>query len=209
MWAVWCTWWSHTQRGLWQWLGCLLLFFNPAGFAWQKIVEDWADWNRWMRNQGGIGVQPEKSWESWWNAENAHLRHSVLSSRILEVLLSLRFFIYQYGLVYHLNISQDNKNFLVYLLSWVVIIAIIGLVKLVNCASRRLSTKHQLIFRVIKLLIFLMVVTSLILLYCLCQLSIMDLIICCLAFIPTGWGLLLVSIKWQLTVDVKTISFLL
>ncbi|CAO2037869.1 unnamed protein product [Urochloa humidicola] len=166
--------------------------FNPVGFAWQKIVEDWADWNRWMRNQGGIGVQPEKSWESWWNAENAHLRHSVLSSRILEVLLSLRFFIYQYGLVYHLNISQDNKNFLVYLLSWVVIIAIIGLVKLVNCASRRLSTKHQLIFRVIKLLIFLAVVTSLILLYCLCQLSIMDLIICCLAFIPTGWGLLLI-----------------
>ncbi|CAN6243730.1 unnamed protein product [Urochloa humidicola] len=166
--------------------------FNPAGFAWQKIVEDWADWNRWIRNQGGIGVQPEKSWESWWNAENAHLRHSVLSSRILEVLLSLRFFIYQYGLVYHLNISQDNKNFLVYLLSWVVIIAVIGLVKLVNCASRRLSTKHQLIFRVIKLLIFLAVVTSLILLYCLCQLSVMDLIICCLAFIPTGWGLLLI-----------------
>uniref|UniRef100_A0A0E0CII4 1,3-beta-glucan synthase n=1 Tax=Oryza meridionalis TaxID=40149 RepID=A0A0E0CII4_9ORYZ len=93
------------------------------------IVEDWADWTIWMRNQGGIGVQPEKSWESWWNAENAHLRHSVLSSRILEVLLSLRFFIYQYGLVYHLKISQDNKNFLVYLLSWVVIIAIVGLVK--------------------------------------------------------------------------------
>ncbi|KAJ1278745.1 hypothetical protein BS78_04G102300 [Paspalum vaginatum] len=166
--------------------------FNPAGFAWQKIVDDWADWNQWMKNQGGIGVQPEKSWESWWNAENSHLRHSVLSSRILEVLLSLRFFIYQYGLVYHLNISQESKNFFVYLLSWAVIIAIIGFVKLVNCASRRLSTKHQLIFRFIKLLIFLAMVTSLILLYCLCQLSIMDLIICCLAFIPTGWGLLLI-----------------
>ncbi|KAF2943992.1 hypothetical protein DAI22_02g106600 [Oryza sativa Japonica Group] len=166
--------------------------FNPAGFAWRKIVEDWADWTIWMRNQGGIGVQPEKSWESWWNAENAHLRHSVLSSRILEVLLSLRFFMYQYGLVYHLKISQDNKNFLVYLLSWVVIIAIVGLVKLVNCASRRLSSKHQLVFRLIKLLIFLSVMTSLILLSCLCQLSIMDLIICCLAFIPTGWGLLLI-----------------
>ncbi|KAK3152612.1 hypothetical protein QOZ80_2BG0161290 [Eleusine coracana subsp. coracana] len=166
--------------------------FNPAGFAWHKIVDDWSGWNRWMRNQGGIGVQPEKSWESWWNAENAHLRHAVLSSRVLEVLLSLRFFIYQYGLVYHLNISQDNKNFLVYLLSWVVIIAIIGLVKLVNCASRRLSSKHQLVFRLIKLLIFLAVVTSLILLSCLCQLSIMDLIICCLAFIPTGWGILLI-----------------
>uniref|UniRef100_A0A0E0JXY1 1,3-beta-glucan synthase n=1 Tax=Oryza punctata TaxID=4537 RepID=A0A0E0JXY1_ORYPU len=107
--------------------------YRPTGpgFAWRKIVEDWADWTIWMRNQGGIGVQPEKSWESWWNAENAHLRHSVLSSRILEVLLSLRFFMYQYGLVYHLKISQDNKNFLVYLLSWVVIIAIVGLVKVI------------------------------------------------------------------------------
>ncbi|XP_010234098.1 putative callose synthase 8 isoform X4 [Brachypodium distachyon] len=173
------------------WLSAPFLF-NPAGFAWHKIVDDWADWNRWMMNQGGIGVQPEKSWESWWNAENAHLRHSVLSSRILEVLLCLRFFIYQYGLVYHLKISHDNKNFLVYLLSWVVIIAIVGLVKLVNWASRGLSSKHQLIFRLIKLLIFLAVVISFILLSCLCKLSIMDLIICCLAFIPTGWGLLLI-----------------
>jgi callose synthase len=95
-----------------------------------------------MRNQGGIGVQPEKSWESWWNAENAHLRHSVLSSRILEVLLSLRFFIYQYGLVYHLNISQDNKNFLVYLLSWVVIIAIIGLVKVPASSAKNSLSFH-------------------------------------------------------------------
>uniref|UniRef100_A0A453NJ93 Glycosyl transferase 48 domain-containing protein n=1 Tax=Aegilops tauschii subsp. strangulata TaxID=200361 RepID=A0A453NJ93_AEGTS len=166
--------------------------FNPAGFAWHKIVDDWSDWNRWMMNQGGIGVQPEKSWESWWNAENAHLRYSVLSSRIIEVLLCLRFFVYQYGLVYHLKISHDNKNFLVYLLSWVVIISIVGLVKLVNCASRQLSSKHQLIFRFIKLLTFLAVVTSFILLSCLCKLSIMDLIVCCLAFIPTGWGLLLI-----------------
>lgn len=103
--------------------------FNPMGFAWKKIVEDWADWNFWMKNPGGIGVQPDKSWESWWNSENAHLRYSGLGSKILEVVLSLRFFIYQYGLVYHLDISGDNKTFLVYLLSWVVIIAIIALVK--------------------------------------------------------------------------------
>lgn len=70
--------------------------------------------------------------------------------------------------------------------------------QLVNCASRQLSSKHQLIFRFIKLLTFLAVVTSFILLSCLCKLSIMDLIVCCLAFIPTGWGLLLVSINSSL-----------
>ncbi|KAJ3692137.1 hypothetical protein LUZ60_012487 [Juncus effusus] len=164
--------------------------FNPLGFAWNKIVEDWTDWNRWMKNEGGVGVQPDKSWESWWNYENAHLRYSGLVSKVLEVVLSLRFFIYQYGLVYHLDISGDNKNFLVYLLSWVVIIAIIALVKVVYEARRRLSSEHQLIFRLFKLVIFLIVISCLVILYTICKLSIMDFVICCLAFVPTGWGLL-------------------
>jgi callose synthase len=118
--------------------------FNPMGFAWKKIVEDWADWNGWIKNPGGVGVQPDKSWESWWNAENAHLRYSGLGSKILEVVLSLRFFIYQYGLVYHLDISGDNKTFVVYLLSWLVIIAIVALVK-VCCSnfSYFLFTMHM------------------------------------------------------------------
>lgn len=166
--------------------------FNPAGFAWDRIVDDWADWIKWMSNQGGIGVQPEKSWDSWWNAESSHLRHSSLSSRIIEVLLSLRFFLYQYELVYHISMLNQNKTFLVYLLSWTIIIGIVGLVKLVIMASFRLSSDHQLIFRLIKLLMFLLVLTVLMLLSWFHQLSFMDLIFSCLAFIPTGWGLLLI-----------------
>ncbi|KAK6164246.1 hypothetical protein DH2020_001110 [Rehmannia glutinosa] len=50
--------------------------FNPSGFEWQKIVDDWTDWNKWISNRGGIGVPPEKSWESWWEEEQDHLRHS-------------------------------------------------------------------------------------------------------------------------------------
>ncbi|KAJ0021164.1 hypothetical protein Pint_31300 [Pistacia integerrima] len=80
--------------------------FNPSGFEWQKIVDDWTDWNKWIRNQGGIGVPPEKSWESWWEEEQEHLRHSGVVGIIAEILLSLRVFIYQYGLVYHLNITK-------------------------------------------------------------------------------------------------------
>jgi len=112
------------------WLAAPFLF-NPSGFVWRRIVEDWREWIKWMNNQGGIGVPPEKSWESWWNAEYSHLRHSVLGSRILEIILSLRFFLYQYGLVYHLDISQENKNIVVYVLSWSVIIAIFLLVKVI------------------------------------------------------------------------------
>ncbi|KAJ8457794.1 hypothetical protein OPV22_030720 [Ensete ventricosum] len=167
--------------------------FNPSGFVWRKIVEDWTDWNKWMNNQGGIGIQPDKCWESWWNAEHSHFRHSGLSSGLVELLLSLRFFIYQYGLVYHLDISHQSKNIVVYVLSWFVIVAVFSLVKLIHVGRRRLSAKHHLLFRVFKLFLFLSAISCIITLSSVYKLSIMDLFVCCLAFIPTGWGLLSIA----------------
>jgi len=85
--------------------------FNPSGFEWQKIVDDWTDWNKWIYNRGGIGVPPEKSWESWWEKEIGHLRHSGKRGIILEIVLALRFFIFQYGLVYQLStFKQENQS---------------------------------------------------------------------------------------------------
>ncbi|WMV16363.1 hypothetical protein MTR67_009748 [Solanum verrucosum] len=52
--------------------------FNPSEFDWGKIVDDWKDWNKWINQQGGIGIQQDKSWQSWWNDEQAHLRHAGL-----------------------------------------------------------------------------------------------------------------------------------
>lgn len=88
--------------------------FNPSGFEWQKIVDDWNDWNKWISNRGGIGVAPEKSWESWWEKEQLHLRHTGKRGVIVEILLALRFFIYQYGLVYHLTLTRKTRSFLVH-----------------------------------------------------------------------------------------------
>ncbi|KAL8126863.1 hypothetical protein AgCh_013964, partial [Apium graveolens] len=84
--------------------------FNPSGFDWQKTVDDWADWKRWMGNRGGIGIAPDKSWESWWDGEQEHLKSTNLRSGVLEIILALRFFIYQYGIVYHLDIARESKN---------------------------------------------------------------------------------------------------
>ncbi|KAG0486461.1 hypothetical protein HPP92_008556 [Vanilla planifolia] len=134
--------------------------FNPSGFTWRKIVEDWDDWNKWMKNVGGIGVQPEKSWESWWNAEYAHLRHSGLWSRILEIFFSF--------------VSSSTNM-------------------LVTEGRRLLSINFHLTFRFLKLLIFLAVVAGIITLLSVCRLSLMDLVVCCLAFLPTGWGLLSIA----------------
>lgn len=122
------------------WLSAPFLF-NPSGFEWGKIVDDWKDWNKWIKQQGGIGIQQDKSWQSWWNDEQDHLRRSGLGARLFEILLSTRFFMYQYGLVYHLDISHKSKNFLVYVLSWVVLLAVFLTVK-VEFSHCRLNLIH-------------------------------------------------------------------
>lgn len=87
--------------------------FNPSGFEWQKIVDDWDDWTKWISSRGGIGVQANKSWESWWDEEQEHLQYTGMLGRFWEIVLSLRFFIYQYGIVYHLHVAQGNKSIMV------------------------------------------------------------------------------------------------
>ncbi|MBA0654649.1 hypothetical protein Goklo_021614, partial [Gossypium klotzschianum] len=129
--------------------------FNPSGFDWDKIVDDWKGWNKWIKEKGGIGIQQNKSWQSWWNDEQAHLRRSGYGARLFEILLSIRFFLYQYGLVYHLDISQQSKNFLVYVLSWVVILAVFLTVKAVNIGRQLFSARYHLMFRFFKAFLFL------------------------------------------------------
>ncbi|GLU19453.1 hypothetical protein SLE2022_357040 [Rubroshorea leprosula] len=167
--------------------------FNPSGFEWQKIVDDWTDWNKWITNRGGIGVPPEKSWESWWEEEQEHLRHSGMRGIIAEILLALRFFIYQYGLVYHLNITKHTKSFLVYGASWLVILLILFVMKAVSVGRRRFSASYQLVFRLIKGMIFLTFISILVTLIALPHMTIQDIIVCILAFMPTGWGMLLIA----------------
>lgn len=87
--------------------------FNPSGFEWQKIVDDIDDWTKWMSSHGGIGVPANKSWESWWDEEQEHLQSTGAFGRFWEIVLALRFFLYQYGIVYHLRVAQQDKSILV------------------------------------------------------------------------------------------------
>ncbi|CAD5311825.1 unnamed protein product [Arabidopsis thaliana] len=158
------------------------------------IVDDWTDWNKWIYNRGGIGVPPEKSWESWWEKELEHLRHSGVRGITLEIFLALRFFIFQYGLVYHLSTFKGkNQSFWVYGASWFVILFILLIVKGLGVGRRRFSTNFQLLFRIIKGLVFLTFVAILITFLALPLITIKDLFICMLAFMPTGWGMLLIA----------------
>uniref|UniRef100_A0A0E0AEQ0 1,3-beta-glucan synthase n=1 Tax=Oryza glumipatula TaxID=40148 RepID=A0A0E0AEQ0_9ORYZ len=167
--------------------------FNPSGFEWQKIVDDWTDWNKWISNRGGIGVAPTKSWESWWEKEQEPLRYSGKRGTFLEILLALRFFVYQYGLVYHLNITKHTRSVLVYCFSWVVIFVILLVMKTVSVGRRRFSAEFQLVFRLIKGLIFITFVAIVVILIAIPHMTVLDIFVCILAFMPTGWGLLLIA----------------
>ncbi|GAA0146605.1 hypothetical protein LIER_06520 [Lithospermum erythrorhizon] len=168
--------------------------FNPSGFEWQKIVDDWTDWNKWISNTGGIGVPSGKSWESWWEEEQEHLRHTGKRGIIAEIILALRFFIYQYGLVYHLNMTKHYKSVLVYGVSWLVILLILFVMKAISVGRKKFSANFQLVFRLIKGLIFITFVSILVVLMCLpTRMTPLDFLVCILAFMPTGWGLLLIA----------------
>ncbi|GLT70370.1 hypothetical protein SLA2020_424530 [Shorea laevis] len=167
--------------------------FNPSGFDWQKTVDDWTDWKRWMGNRGGIGIHPDKSWESWWDGEQEHLKCTNIIGRVLEIILALRFFIFQYGIVYHLDIAHRSKNILVYLLSWLVMVTALLVLKMVSMGRRRFGTDFQLMFRILKALLFLGFLSVMTVLFVVCGLTLSDVFAAFLAFLPTGWAILLIG----------------
>ncbi|KAB2607463.1 callose synthase 9 [Pyrus ussuriensis x Pyrus communis] len=168
--------------------------FNPSGFEWQKIVEDFRDWTNWLLYRGGIGVKGEESWEAWWEEELAHIR--TFGGRIAETILSLRFFIFQYGIVYKLNVKGDSTSLTVYAISWVVLAVLILLFK-VFTFSQKISVNFQLVLRFIQGVSFLLALAGLAVAVKFTDLSIADVFASILAFIPTGWGILSIAIAWK------------
>ncbi|KAG6682973.1 hypothetical protein I3842_13G169600 [Carya illinoinensis] len=168
--------------------------FNPSGFEWQKVVEDFRDWTNWLLYRGGIGVKGEESWEAWWDEELAHIR--TLGGRVAETILSARFFIFQYGIVYKLHVQGTNTSLTVYGLSWIVLLVLIILFK-VFTFSQKISVNFQLLLRFIQGLSFLVALAGLTVAVILTDLSVADIFACILAFVPTGWGMLSIAGAWK------------
>uniref|UniRef100_A0A0D3FD31 1,3-beta-glucan synthase n=1 Tax=Oryza barthii TaxID=65489 RepID=A0A0D3FD31_9ORYZ len=168
--------------------------FNPSGFEWQKVVEDFRDWTNWLFYRGGIGVKGEESWEAWWDEELAHI-HNV-GGRILETVLSLRFFIFQYGVVYHMDASESSKALLIYWISWAVLGGLFVLL-LVFGLNPKAMVHFQLFLRLIKSIALLMVLAGLVVAVVFTSLSVKDVFAAILAFVPTGWGVLSIAVAWK------------
>jgi hypothetical protein len=67
--------------------------------------------------------------------------------------------------------------------------------QMVSMGRRRFGTDFQLMFRILKALLFLGFMSVMTVLFVVCGLTISDLFAAILAFTPTGWALLLVSLK--------------
>ncbi|KAL3618534.1 Callose synthase 10 [Castilleja foliolosa] len=165
--------------------------FNPSGF---ETVEDFDDWINWLMYKGGVGIKGDNSWESWWDEEQMHIQ--TLRGRILETILSLRFIMFQYGIVYKLHLTGNNTSIAVYGFSWVVLVGLVMIFKIFTFSPKK-STNFQLMLR------FMQGVTSIGLIVAIClvvlftELSIADLFASVLAFIPTGWFILCLAITWK------------
>ncbi|KAJ4773870.1 glucan synthase-like 3 [Rhynchospora pubera] len=167
--------------------------FNPYGFEWQKTLEDFRDWTNWLIYRGGIGVKGEESWEAWWDEELSHIH--TLRGRILETILSLRFFIFQYGIVYKLD-DSNSTSLSIYGASWAVL-AVLFLLFMVFGLNPKSMVHLQLLLRLLKGTVFLLVLAAIAVAVATTSLSIIDLSACVLAYIPTGWGILSIAVAWK------------
>ncbi|KAK3005726.1 hypothetical protein RJ639_016711 [Escallonia herrerae] len=181
--------------------------FNPSGFEWQKTVEDFDDWTNWLLYKGGVGM---------------HIQ--TLRGRILETLLSLRFLVFQYGIVYKLHLTGKDTSLAlidekvhffqygaecrycfmlivdfgkwIYGFSWIVLVGFVMIFKVFTFSPKK-STNFHLMFRFIQGVTALGLVAALCLVVAFTDLSIPDLFACILAFIPTGWAILCLAITWK------------
>ncbi|KAK9734060.1 hypothetical protein RND81_04G111900 [Saponaria officinalis] len=175
--------------------------FNPSGFEWQKTVEDFDDWVDWLLYKGGVGIKGENSWESWWEEEQMHIH--TWRGRILETILSLRFFMFQYGIVFKVHLMASSTSLAVYGVSWIVLAVIVIIFKIFSFSPKK-SARFQLWMRFFQGLTALGATAGIILVIVLTKLTVPDFIACILAFIATGWGILSLAITWKKVV--KTIG---
>lgn len=186
--------------------------FNPSGFDWLKTVDDFDDFMNWIWFRGSVFAKAEQSWERWWYEEQEHLRTTGLWGKFLEVILDLRFFFFQYGIVYQLDIAAGSTSIAVYLLSWIFVLVAFGIYVVVAYARDRYAAKEHIYYRLVQFLVITLGILVIIALLRFTEFKFIDIFTSLLAFIPTGWGMILIcqvlrpflhsTILWESVVSV-------
>lgn len=167
--------------------------FNPSGFDWLKTVYDFDDFINWIWYRGGVFTKAEQSWEIWWYEEQEHLKATGLWGKLLEIILDLRFFFFQYGVVYQLGIANESRSIAVYLISWICIVAAFSIYLVINIAQQRYAAKEHIYYRSVQLFVICFTVLVIIILLRFTPFKLVDLWTSLLAFIPTGWGIISIA----------------
>ncbi|XP_044502685.1 callose synthase 12-like [Mangifera indica] len=167
--------------------------FNPSGFDWLKTVYDFDEFMNWIWFRGGVFAKAEQSWEKWWYEEQDHLRTMDLWGKILEIILDLRFFIFQFALVYQLGITAGNTKITVYLLSWIYVAVVFGIYAVISYARDKYAAKEHIYYRLVQFLVVIFTILVITALMEFTKLKLLDLFTSLMAFIPTGWGLILIA----------------
>ncbi|KAH7844947.1 hypothetical protein Vadar_033581 [Vaccinium darrowii] len=186
--------------------------FNPSGFDWLKTVYDFDDFMDWIWFRGGVFAKAEQSWEKWWYEEQDHLRTTGIWGMVLEIILNLRFFFFQYGIVYQLDIAAGSRSIAVYLLSWIYMVVAVGIYVIIAYTQEKYSAKAHIYYRMVQFLLIILSILVIIVLLQFTKFTFVDFFTSLLAFIPTGWGLILIAqvlrpvlqntIIWEIVISV-------
>ncbi|KAM6548939.1 hypothetical protein CsatB_020615 [Cannabis sativa] len=167
--------------------------FNPSGFDWLKTVDDFDDFMNWIWFRGSVFAKAEQSWERWWYEEQEHLRTTGIWGKIMEIILDLRFFFFQYGIVYQLDITAGSTSIAVYGLSWIYVLVAFGIYVVVAYARDKYAAKEHIYYRLVQFLVIILAILVIIALLKFTNFNFIDIFTSMLAFVPTGWGLLLIA----------------
>ncbi|XP_058100552.1 callose synthase 12-like [Magnolia sinica] len=167
--------------------------FNPSGFDWLKTVYDFDDFMNWIWYRGGVFTKAEQSWETWWYEEQDHLRTTGLWGKLLEIILDLRYFFFQYGIVYQLGIANKSTSIAVYLLSWIYVVVAVAIYLVIMHAHDKYAAKEHIYYRAVELFIICLTTLVVIILLRFTQFKFIDLLTSLMAFIPTGWGIICIA----------------
>ncbi|KAK6919568.1 Glycosyl transferase, family 48 [Dillenia turbinata] len=167
--------------------------FNPSGFDWLKTVDDFDDFMDWIWYHGGVFAKADQCWETWWYEEQDHLRTTGIWGKLFEIILDLRFFFFQYGIVYQLGIFGGSTSIVVYLVSWIYVVLAVAIYVMIAYARNKYAAKEHIYFRLVQFLVIVLAILITIALWQFTSFKFVDLFTSLLAFLPTGWGMLLIA----------------
>ncbi|KAF4376970.1 hypothetical protein F8388_022686 [Cannabis sativa] len=145
-----------------------------------------------------------------------------LRGRVLETILSLRFFMFQYGIVYKLHLSAKERSLAVCFISPICVVASISILYYssrfsqptfhifcensimyapftlqVFTYSPKKSAYFHLVLRFTQGVTSLGLIAAIALVVIFTDLSMRDLFASILAFIPTGWAIICLAVTWK------------